>query len=280
MTPSTPRPTHFRRFILSAGLILCVAAGVSARTDRKFTTSPTLATETRTLVNLLEQAHYNRDAVHSSDYSQVIPSYMGDLDGQHLFFLDTDKKAFLAKYGPSLYWNLSALGSLNAAGAYDIFETYDTRATARINWIFGELKKDIDLTANDTYRKDRSKSEWPSSPAAADTLWRERLKFELIAELMNKKTMAEAKETVRKRYERMLKNITEIDSQDISELFLSNVARLYDPHSTYFSAETYEDFGIQMKLQLVGIGALLGMEDDYCVVKEIVPGGPADLGHG
>ena len=33
-----------------------------------------------------------------------------------------------------------------------------------------------------------------------------------------------------------------------------------------------------MKLQLVGIGALLGMEEDYCFVKEIVPGGPADLG--
>jgi carboxyl-terminal processing protease len=33
-----------------------------------------------------------------------------------------------------------------------------------------------------------------------------------------------------------------------------------------------------MKLKLVGIGALLGVEDDICVVKEIVPGGPADLG--
>ena len=33
-----------------------------------------------------------------------------------------------------------------------------------------------------------------------------------------------------------------------------------------------------MKLQLVGIGALLGIEEDHCFVKEIVPGGPADLG--
>ena len=32
-----------------------------------------------------------------------------------------------------------------------------------------------------------------------------------------------------------------------------------------------------MKLELVGIGAMLGLEDDYCVVREIVPGGPADL---
>ncbi|PTX91294.1 tail-specific protease [Opitutus sp. ER46] len=87
-----------------------------------------------------------------------------------------------------------------------------------------------------------------------------------------------AKETVRKRYERMLKNLAEIDQNDLVELYLSTIARLYDPHSTYFSATTFEDFAIQMKLQLVGIGALLGLEDDNCVVKEIVPGGPADLG--
>ncbi|HVU25979.1 MAG TPA: carboxy terminal-processing peptidase [Opitutus sp.] len=272
------RPAGLRRIALAAGLAALLAGSTFGRTDRKFTTSPTLSTEARTLVNLLEQAHYNRDAVHSRDYTQVISAYMGDLDGQRLFFLDSDQKAFTAKYGPSLYWNLKALGNLDASGTYDIFDTYETRATARINWVLDELKKDFDFKTNDTYRIDRSKSEWPSTAADADALWRERLKFELISEVLNKKSMAEAKETVRKRYERMLKNIDEIDVQDLAELFLSNVARIYDPHSTYFSAETYEDFGIQMKLQLVGIGALLGMEDDYCVVKEIVPGGPADLG--
>jgi carboxyl-terminal processing protease len=76
----------------------------------------------------------------------------------------------------------------------------------------------------------------------------------------------------------MLKNLGEIEGIDLAEIYLSTIAKLYDPHSTYFSATTYEDFGIQMKLKLVGIGALLGLEDDVCVVKEIVPGGPADLG--
>src|SRR5690606_19487837 len=82
---------------------------------------------------------------------------------------------------------------------------------------------------------------------------------------------------VHKRYERMLKNLTEMEAIDLAELFLANVAKLYDPHSTYFSADTFEDFSIQMRAQLVGIGALLGMEEDECVVKEIITGGPADL---
>ncbi|RFC47062.1 MAG: carboxyl-terminal processing protease [Verrucomicrobia bacterium] len=245
-------------------------------TDRQFTTSPTLSTEARTLVQLLEQAHYNREAVHSSNYAEVIPNYMGDLDGQRLFFITGDKAAFATQFGKNVYWNLSALGNIDAA--YDIFAVYQSRASARLTWVFEELKNDTDLTVDDSYLVDRTKAEWPATMQGADALWRQRIKYELIAELMNKKTVVEAKATVRKRYERMLKNLGEIDGSDLAELFLSNVARLYDPHSTYFSAASFEDFGIQMKLQLVGIGAVLGVEDDYCVVKEIVPGGPADLG--
>lgn len=91
-------------------------------------------------------------------------------------------------------------------------------------------------------------------------------------------TIEEAKENIRKRYERRLKTLTDFEDHEIGEIFLSSITRLYDPHSTYFSAATFEDFGIQMRLQLVGIGALLGIEDDVCVIKELITGGPADLG--
>lgn len=266
-------PHHWRR---SFCIVILGLASVAAAADRKFSTSSTLSTEARTLIQLLEQAHYNRDAVKSTDYTQVIPDYMGELDGQRLFFLNSDKAGFVNKFGNNVYENASFLGNIDAA--YQIFSTYETRAEARINWIFEELKKDFDLNTNATYRKDRSKSDWPTGIANSDELWRDRLKLELIDELLNKKTLEDAKIAVRKRYERMLKNLGEIEGRDLAEIYLGCIARLYDPHSTYFSAETFEDFGIQMKLQLVGIGALLGVEDDNCYVKEIVPGGPADLG--
>lgn len=268
--------SRVRSIVLGTALLGFLAGPAWAATDRTFSTSATLSTEARTLVNLLEQAHYNRDAVSPPQFAEVIPNYMNDLDGQRLFFLETDRKNFADLYGKNIYWNISALGNIDPA--YDIFRTYETRVNARINWIFEELKKDFDLTVDDSYRADRSKAEWAASPQESDILWQKRLKFELIDELMNKKTIDEAKEVVRKRYERMLKNVGEIEDNDLAEYFLSNVARIYDPHSTYFSAETFEDFGIQMKLQLVGIGALLGIEEDHCFVKEIVPGGPADLG--
>jgi carboxyl-terminal processing protease len=255
-------------------LAISSAAGLSGA-EHQFMTPPALSAEAQTLVHLLEQAHYNRDAVKSDDYAQVIPEFMAALDGQHLFFLDSDKTDFVDRFGKNVYYNVDYLGNIDSA--YSIFNVYDNRVVARIGWIFGELKKDFDFAANDTFRIDRTKSSWPSTQAEADELWHKRLKFEVLAELLNKKTPEQAREVVRKRYERMLKTVGETDGNELAESYLSTIAGLYDPHSTYFSADTYEDFGIQMKLQLVGIGAMLGLEDDMCVVKEIVPGGPADL---
>lgn len=266
---SFKRLRHFAVYSLLSASVLLAA-------DRKFSTSTSLSTEARTLVQLLEQAHFNRDSVKSSDYTEVISTYMGDLDGQKLFFLSSDKAEFEKKYGSTVYENASFLGNIDAA--YQIYATYEQRATARINWVFEELKTDFDLTTDATYRTDRTKSDWPSTAANADDLWRTRLKFELIDQILNKKTVDEAKKTVRKRYEQMLKSLGETEGRDLAEIYLGCIARLYDPHSTYFSPETFEEFGIQMKLQLVGIGAMLSMEDDNCIVKELVPGGPADLG--
>ncbi len=262
---------------LLAPVLMVLSASGLAGSDLKFTTPDTLTTEAQTLVTLLEQAHYNRDAVHSNDYAQVIPEYMKALDGQHLFFLETDREEFANRYGKNVYYNVDYLGKIDAA--YEIFYTYDDRVTARIGWIMAELKKNMDFTAPDNFRVDRSESPWPSTVAEADELWRKRLKFEMLGELLNKKSLPEAREIVRKRYERMLKSVGETEGSELAETFLTSIAGLYDPHSTYFSADTYEDFGIQMKLKLVGIGAMLGLDEDVCTVKEIVPGGPADLGH-
>src|SRR4051812_30029075 len=197
------RPSGLRRLLLlTTAIAACLPAFGAA--DRKFSTPTSLQTEAQTLVSILERAHYNRDAVKSTDFKDVIPDYMSDLDGQRLFFLNTDKARFLEDWGKSVYYNTAFLGNIDPA--YRIFDVYQARVESRINWIFEELKKDFDFATNETYRPDRTKSEWPSNAAAADDLWRRRLKYELVSEMLNKKTVDEARTAVRKRYERMLKN--------------------------------------------------------------------------
>ena len=50
----------------------------------------------------------------------------------------------------------------------------------------------------------------------------------------------------------------------------------FDPHSAYLSPQNAEDFDMQMSLKLEGIGALLGIEDDFAKVVSLIPGGPAE----
>ena len=266
-------PRRFGLFAVCCSLLL--ATSLIARPDRSFEVSPAESKEIRNFVRLLEEAHYNREAVEPSSYLGIIRTFMEDWDAHHLFFLEEDATLFTEKYGEGLYWNVSSLGNINPA--FDIFERYEDLAETRAQWIFARLEGEFDLEGEDQYVVDRRELDWPSSAADADAIWEKRLRFELIQELLNDKEVDEAKVRVRKRYERMLKNLADIETHEVTEVFLTNIAQLYDPHSTYFSADTYEDFSIQMRLQLVGIGALLGMEDDECVIREVIPGGPADL---
>jgi carboxyl-terminal processing protease len=266
---SPPRFT-VRFALLALGLL----ATAFASTDRTFKTTPVMRLETRTLVQMLEYFHYNKDAVASTDYPELISDYLKELDPQHLFFTATDEQSFRKQYGPRLETDLAYLGNIDTA--FEIYQAYEQRVKARTSWLFEELKREFDFTTNDSYTPDRSKSSFAANAAEADDLWRRRIKYEILQDLLAKKTADEAKATVRKRYERMLKNLSDIESPDVQEMFLSSLTRMYDPHSSYFSSDSLKDFAIQMKLSLVGIGAVLSIEDDgNCVVREVVPGGPA-----
>ncbi|WP_324726173.1 carboxy terminal-processing peptidase [Actomonas aquatica] len=256
-------------------LALTPALPTWARPDRTFTVSPSEKREVMNFLRLLEQAHYARENVTREDFPSVIETFMKDWDGQHLFFLQSDYQTFYDQYADGLFWNVRSLGGVEPA--FEIFKRYEERVHDRTAWVFERLEGEFDTASHQSYVTDREDEPWPADQTAADALWEKRILFEIVHELLNDHDMDEAKERVRKRYERRLKNLADIETHEITELFLSDIAHLYDPHSTYFSADTYEDFSIQMRLQLVGIGALLGMEEDECVIREVIAGGPADL---
>ncbi|MBT6277680.1 MAG: carboxy terminal-processing peptidase, partial [Chromatiales bacterium] len=58
---------------------------------------------------------------------------------------------------------------------------------------------------------------------------------------------------------------------------MSSYGRTIEPHTTYLSPRNSENFRIRMSLSLQGIGAALTTENEYTVVRHIIPGGPADL---
>jgi carboxyl-terminal processing protease len=263
--------------VLLATLVLALGQA-GANTDTGFRTTNLMRLETRTLVQMLEAFHYNKGAVTPTDYPQLITDYMEELDPQRLFFTAQDEHNFRSRFGPKLETDLNYLGNIDPA--FEIFTAYNKRVQERVGWLFAELGKDHDFTGAEAYNTDRTRSPWPADAAEADGLWRRRLKYELLQEIVGRtKAPADAAKTVHKRYERMLKNVSDIEPNDVQELYLSSLTKMYDPHSAYFNADTLEDFSIQMRLSLFGIGAILSVDEEgYCVIREIVHGGPADLG--
>src|SRR5690606_3918520 len=100
-------------WIILAGL-LAFGSALQARPDRTFTVTPNEQSEIRNFIRLLEEAHYNREAVTPANYRDVILDFMESWDAQHLFFLQSDYETFNATYGDGLYWNVSNLGDVGA----------------------------------------------------------------------------------------------------------------------------------------------------------------------
>lgn len=101
-----------------------------------------------------------------------------------------------------------------------------------------------------------------------------------VAAVTKPKTEAEkiaaAKDEIRKRYNSYLRSLEETEADEVQETFLNTLTMQYDPHSSFFSEHQLEDFDIQMRNSLVGIGAILTNDDGYCVIHELLPGGPAE----
>ncbi len=232
-----------------------------------------MSQETMRVIEMLETLHFNNEEISDEAFTQLIREFMSKLDYNHLYFLQSDEDTFIKSFGPRLSMQMRHKGDLDAA--FVIYGRYREIALERIQWILEKLEGEWAFDGEEEFEYDRSESPWPASKDEADELWVKRLKQEMLQELLNDKTEEEAKERIAKRYERQLRSIKEFGSSDVQEIFLTSLTHIFDPHSTFFSSDTFEDFSIHMRLSLVGIGALLSEEDGYCVIRELIPGGPA-----
>ncbi len=119
-----------------------------------------------------------------------------------------------------------------------------------------------------TVEVNRQDSSGRVDQADADRIWQDRVEAELLKEELAELKLRTPQETVTRRYEQVLRNVNEMEDEDVVKSFLSSPALTYDPHSDYLSPSDLANFQIQMKLSLVGVGAVLSSEDGYAKVKK------------
>ncbi|MCF7838980.1 MAG: carboxy terminal-processing peptidase [Candidatus Marinimicrobia bacterium] len=81
---------------------------------------------------------------------------------------------------------------------------------------------------------------------------------------------------VRKESVQLLHVLNDNDADWLLTLYISSFAQAYDPHTSYLSQRNKEDFDINMRLSLVGIGAVLSTDEGLPKIMRLIPGGPAE----
>jgi carboxyl-terminal processing protease len=223
---------------------------------------------------LLEQGHYSKRKLDDGVSRELLKNYLEALDYNHLFFTQIDISRFTAKYAAALDDDI-LLG--NPDPAFAIYNLFQKRVENRVARVKELLKQDFHYNSNRTIELNRQKSPWPKDEAEAEQLWHDRIEGELLQEKLAEHPIDPPVKTITRRYDQLLRNLREQTKEDILKTFLTTLATTYDPHSEYLSKSDLENFNINMRLSLVGIGAVLHSDDGYAKIMELVPGGPAQV---
>jgi carboxyl-terminal processing protease len=122
---------------------------------------------------------------------------------------------------------------------------------------------------------DPKKRSFPKTKDEAEKLQDQYIHFQYATFVASGMKPDDAKGQLTRRYTRSLKNIGTLTTEDIFASYLDSFANALDPHSNFLSKDVLEDFEIQMRLSLEGIGATLSTQDGYTVVENVIAGGSA-----
>ncbi|WP_455918926.1 carboxy terminal-processing peptidase [Ensifer canadensis] len=205
--------------------------------------------------------------------ARIMDRFIQSLDPDHALFLQADIDRFMSDRNEID----DAIERKNLEIPFAIFNVYGERVVDRMNYARNLLKQDFDFGAQENFSVLRDKAPWPQSEAESNELWRKRVKSDWLRLKLGGKTDAAIRETLDKRYANALQRAYKYKSDDVFQSFMNAYTTSTDPHTDYFGATASADFNIAMKLSLVGIGASLQERDDYTTIRELVPGGPAQL---
>jgi len=220
----------------------------------------------------LEREHFTRRPIDDEIARRWFKIFLESLDPMKIYFIQSDVDAFMQKR--------DSLDDLVKRGdvsfAYEVFNRFLKRVDERLPLIQKMLNSQQDYTKSESIVVDRDDTTWAQSEAEAEDNWRKRIKYDLLVQKMEKATPEEAKDKLLRRYSSFAKRMHQMNADELLEIYLSSLTSSLDPHTSFMSPGTLENFEIGMRLQLDGIGASLKGEDGYTTVAELVPGGAAD----
>lgn len=231
-----------------------------------------------TIAQVLTDYHYSRPVLNDALSRRVWQRYLDSLDPNRYFFIQADIQDF-QHYQTQLDDSLSA-GILQPA--YLIFKRYRKRVQERIAYAEQLLSTHtFDFKLAERFQFDRQDLPWPQTHTALNEVWRKRIKNDWLIEQLatdGDDQPTAIRDRLSKRYAAMQRRIRQLNAGDVFERFINAFTLSIEPHTGYMSPRLSENFDIDMRLSLQGIGAVLRDDTEYTTIVSIVPGGPASKG--
>jgi carboxyl-terminal processing protease len=215
-------------------------------------------------------------------YAQILDDDFNYKYIEHLINELDNNKRYFTKYEVNRFLNSAKLfnpskQTFDIKSAYKIINLYFNRLLEFSDYQIMLIEKEAFIYSGvdslDIYSDD---NEWQASKLALKKLWKKITKNDMLTSELADKSDDNSIENIKKRYTNRIRRINQRKDEDIFSLAMSSLTSQFDPHSTYFSPRSAEDFELNMSLKLEGIGALLTTEDDYAKIVSLVPGGPAE----
>lgn len=265
-------PLGFMLFILIiSGTVFALTVPQTASTGPKdLAPEPKHAMVSKIVSLFINKNHYTPKPLNDSLSAEIWDQYLKSLDFYKIYLYKSD----VAEFDGLRNQVDDMIQTGDLSGAYLLFNRFSKRLNERIDYALSMVDSTFNFDAEESFQYDRENAEWFTNEKEMNAYWRKRVKYEVLNIVVTGRDSTAAK-TIRKRYENLRSQIAKNNSEDVFQIFMNAYTEQIDPHSSYFSPKTSEDFKINMSLSLEGIGAQLTQENDYVKIRELIAGGPA-----
>lgn len=248
----------------------CMLLGTASAFD-KIVLTPDDGKTAQLVASMTVSRHINHPEINDAVSEELFDRYIEVWDPQKLYFLQSDIDEFSV--------DRTSLDDKILKGdvqfAVTVFERFRLRMKEQEPKIGAMIDAEHDFAVNEEMIRDAKDLAWAADDAELQERWRKRIKFDLLMLRLDDVDMAEARKRLHTRYHTNEVFLAQTESHEVLELYLSSMTHCLDPHSSYMSPQTLDDFEMDMRLELEGIGARLKYEDGYTIVEAIIDGGAA-----
>ncbi len=227
----------------------------------------------RTVRMLVEQAHILHPKFDDEVSAHGFEIFLKNIDPMKSYFLASD----IEEFKPFEYKLDDLLKVSSIKFAYVAYKRYLERLEQVIPIVHQQIDAQHDFTVSETIVSDAKEIGYSKDLNEVSDRWRKTIKLQMLSRRADGKTEAEIKEALHKQYRMVYNAKSQMDVDELLELYLTSLTSALDPHTTYMAPQEQEEFGVHLKLELKGIGATLRPDDGTTVVETLVAGGAADL---